>query len=212
MTITESAEPRNLDPARFFVTDIFTGPDYPEDIAIITLPHTAYSSDGEELVRLIANHLRSGIGYQFQIVDAGPIEFETVGRLISDVALDESFAAHEANLIYAPTEHLEGLVNHILYDVELPIQNSPITGTHLANLFSIGGTSAYLAATTHIGFREIAIYFLMVGGTRIVLGASSGISEALQHGLKQVLLSWMNVSEHDIQKKPSSVRAQSRSR
>src|ERR1700761_6072492 len=56
-----------------------------------------------------------------------------------------------------------------------------------------GGGGAFMAAFPNTDFQHVIIYFLLIGGTRIVLGASDGVSIALKRGLSHILLKWMDV-------------------
>lgn len=50
-----------------------------------------------------------------------------------------------------------------------------------------------MPAFPHPDVGHITLYFLLIGGTRIVLGAADGISIALKQGLSYILLKWMGV-------------------
>ena len=50
-----------------------------------------------------------------------------------------------------------------------------------------------MAAFPHPDVGHITLYFVLIGGTRIVLGAADGVSIALRQGLSHILLKWMGV-------------------
>ena len=87
-----------------------------------------------------------------------------------------------------------------IYEAQpLPIMQSPLIGKTLAELAkAAGGGVAFYSMFPHPGPGEIAIFFLLLGGTRIILGASDGIAFALKHGLSHLLLKWMGVPQPKI--------------
>jgi hypothetical protein len=50
-----------------------------------------------------------------------------------------------------------------------------------------------MAVFPNVDATHIMLYFLLIGGTRIVLGAADGVSIALRQGLSYILLKWMGV-------------------
>ena len=65
--------------------------------------------------------------------------------------------------------------------------NSPVSGSTLLQMVTAtGGGAAFMAAFPSADATHIAIYFLMIGGTRIVLGAADGISIGLKQGLSHI--------------------------
>jgi hypothetical protein len=38
---------------------------------------------------------------------------------------------------------------------------------------------------------SVATYFLLLGGTRIVLGAANGVAKGLEIGLQEVIVHWL---------------------
>ena len=89
---------------------------------------------------------------------------------------------------------------HDIYESQpLPIMQSPLTGKTLQEIVkAAGGGVAFYSIFPHPGPGEIAIFFLLLGGTRIILGASDGIAFALKHGLSHLLLKWMGVPQPKI--------------
>jgi hypothetical protein len=87
----------------------------------------------------------------------------------------------------------------------IPVMHSPIEGTTLAHLFATTGSgAAFLAYFPHPDLGQIATYFLVVAGTKIVFGAAEGIGYALKHGLAYMILKWMGapteIVEAELQK------------
>jgi hypothetical protein len=86
--------------------------------------------------------------------------------------------------------------------------NSPIAGMTLAQLFATTGSgAAFLAMFPHADGHQIATYFLVVGGTKIVFAAADGIGHALKHGLSYVLLNWMGAPTEVIHAEEKRTRA-----
>src|SRR5262249_37603381 len=92
-------------------------------------------------------------------------------------------------------ELLARYVSVIVADKPVPIANSPLTGSTISQLVAAGGGAGFLAAFAHPDFHHLVLYFAVLGGTRIVIGAADGISIALKQGLSQKLLDWMGVKE-----------------
>lgn len=80
----------------------------------------------------------------------------------------------------------------LLSSTQIPMMRSPISGSSLAKLAAFGGIGV-LASLHDVSGQQIALYFLLLGGTTIVLGAAGGVSEALKQGLSHHLLKWMKV-------------------
>jgi hypothetical protein len=76
----------------------------------------------------------------------------------------------------------------------VPVMDSPLSGSTLAQMVAAaGGGAAFMTAFPHPDVGHITLYFLLIGGTRIVLGAADGISIGLRQGLSHILLKWMGV-------------------
>ena len=71
----------------------------------------------------------------------------------------------------------------------ITVMNSPPVLTSLAKLFGTAGSgAAFLAYIPHPEVGQIVAYFLIIGGTKIVLGAADGISDGLKIGLRHLVL------------------------
>ncbi|MGF6978248.1 hypothetical protein QFZ94_006763, partial [Paraburkholderia sp. JPY465] len=63
-------------------------------------------------------------------------------------------------------------LNSVLANEPFPVMHSPISGTTIAQLFATAGSgAAFFALFPHPDLGQIATYFLVVGGTKIVFGA-----------------------------------------
>ena len=82
-----------------------------------------------------------------------------------------------------------------IYEAQpLPIMQSPLIGKTLAELAkAAGGGVAFYSMFPHPGVGEVAIFFLLIGGTRIIFGTSDGIANGLKHGLSYRIQKWMGV-------------------
>ncbi|MFM0095648.1 hypothetical protein PQQ87_08545 [Paraburkholderia nemoris] len=91
-----------------------------------------------------------------------------------------------------------------------PVMNSPITGSTIGSLVTTAGSgAAFLAYVPHPDLGQIAVYFLVLGGTKIVIGASDGVAAALKLGLSHLILKWMGYPEVSVnaEKKQAAKRA-----
>jgi hypothetical protein len=75
--------------------------------------------------------------------------------------------------------------------------NSTLTGSTLSQmLVTAGGSAGFIAAIPHADVKTVLLYFAVIGGTKIVMAASDGVSTALKQGLTYHLLKWMKVPEN----------------
>jgi hypothetical protein len=173
---------------QFFVTRVVASEDLP-DVEILTLP--AYpSADAiqnlEQLERQIL--LRE----DFETIGGSSIDrgSESCLAALHQVIID---AAVREGLPWAP-ERSEAYAREIFSSQPVPVMNSPLSGSTLLQLVTAaGGGAAFMAAIQNPDAHQITLYFLLIGGTRIVLGAADGISIALKQGLSHILLKWMGV-------------------
>lgn len=113
-------------------------------------------------------------------VDPSELESE-LERLLLQVARDRGYT------LDTPIPIGDEIAN-----MSFPVMNSPISGTTLMQLFAATGSgAAFLANFPHPDGGQIATYFLVVGGTKVVFAAADGIGYALKHGLAYLLLKWM---------------------
>jgi hypothetical protein len=176
-------------PARlqFFVTRIIGTEELP-DVEILTLP--AYpSTDGilnlnglQSLVQEYGLH----IGSTPRKIDGSGAGIAVLHQVIVDAEAREGFPQlTELSRVYA---------EEIFCTQPVPVMNSPLTGSTLMQMVTAaGGSAAFMATGLNVDLKYISLYFLLIGGTRIVLGAADGISTALKMGLQHILLDWMGV-------------------
>jgi len=183
---TESLQPW----PQVFVTRVIGDEDLP-DVEILTLP--GYKSvDAIKTIEELAALLHSRQVEEFELIGGSSIDHDSraclaaLHQVILDAHVREDMPPWDPKQIgkYAET---------IYASYPLPIMNSPLTGSSLSQLVTAaGGGAAFMAALPH-DLGHITLYFLVVGGTRIVLGAADGISIGLKQGLSHVILKWMGV-------------------
>jgi hypothetical protein len=103
-------------------------------------------------------------------------------------------------------------IDSIISSSPLPTMHSPVSDETLLHMIAAAGSSAALMASIHPVSLATAIplYFLVIGGTRIVVGAADGIAIALREGISTILLKWMGVPRPRTPKK--SVRGERRTK
>jgi len=107
-------------------------------------------------------------------------------QVIIDAALRE-------NLPWNPTR-TETYADEIFSSYPVPVMNSPVSGSSLLQMVTAAGAgAAFMAAFSHPDLGRITVYFLIIGATRIVLGAADGIAIGLKQGLSHLILRWMGV-------------------
>jgi hypothetical protein len=175
---------REMPLPEFFLTRVVGGEGQP-DVEILTLPPC------KDPAALNADLLiREGLvaaGYQIGPSTSGNNKcFDALMQLIDEARMNEQQPPDEQMLRRFATQ---------IYTRQLvPVMNSPISGKTLAELVAAaGGSTAFMATFSTVDATHVSIYFLLIGGTRIVLGAADGISEALQYGLRHILLTAMGV-------------------
>ncbi|MEX3935904.1 hypothetical protein AB4Y32_29630 [Paraburkholderia phymatum] len=183
-TQKEPADRDEMPLTGYFTTTVFVSPHLPE-VAIITLPASRPSSGSTQEDSLWeARFAYDGLG-DWGWASEG---VDVVERLEAMRGIERCLPDAE-DLDPRTKFHLVEL----LMKQPFPVMNSPIGGTTLAQLFATSGSgAAFLAMFPHPDAGQIAIYFLVVGGTKIVFGAAAGIGQALEHGLKYKLLKWMH--------------------
>ncbi len=174
---------------QFFLTRVVGSEDLP-DVEILTLP--AYLSASaipklEELQRqLMTSEDLNTIGGSG--IDHGGVEacLSALHQVIIDAGVREE-------LPWQP-ERTREYADQVFTSQPVPVMNSPLSGSTLGQLVAAaGGGAAFMAACPHPDAGHITLYFVLIGGTRIVLGAADGISIALRQGLSHILLKWMGV-------------------
>jgi hypothetical protein len=180
----------NHAPPQMFVTRVVGTEDLP-DVEILTLPNyhsPAALPDLGELERLILRQ------EDFPTVGGSSIDYGGVAACraaLHQVIIDASV---REGLPWNP-ERTEAYAEAIFSRNEVPVMDSPLSGATLLKMVTQAGAgAAFMAAFPHDA-GHITLYFLLIGGTRIVLGAADGISLALKQGLAHILLKWMGVPE-----------------
>jgi len=175
-----------------FVTRVIGNEDLP-DVEILTLP-SYKSADAIKSIEALAELLHSHQVEEFKLIGGSSIDHDSRACLaaLHQVILD----AHvREDMPPWDPKQIEDYAEAIYASYPLPIMNSPLTGSSLLQLVTAaGGGAAFMAAFPH-DLGHITLYFLVVGGTRIVLGAADGISIGLKQGLSHVILKWMGVPQ-----------------
>lgn len=173
-----------------FVTRVLGSDDLP-DVEILTLP-SYESKDAIVSLEALAELLHTRQVEQFNMIGGSSVDhderacFAALHQVILDAHIREDM------LPWNP-QQTEQYAETIYAAYPLPIMNSPLTGSSLMQLVTAAGSSAaFMAAFPH-DLGHITLYFVVVGGTRIVLGAADGISIGLKQGLSHVILRWMGV-------------------
>src|SRR5262249_6499960 len=92
------------------------------------------------------------------------------------------------------SEEVDALVIDIYYSQPLPTMQSPLIGKTFEELAKGAGQYAiFYQVFPHPDIGDLVVFFLLLGGVRIVLGTSDGIATALSQGLHHKLLKWMGV-------------------
>jgi hypothetical protein len=176
---------------QFFVTRVIGSEDLP-DVEILTLP--AYLS-ADALPNLEELQRRMLAREDFDTVGGSGIDYgaEACLAALHQVIID---AEAREELPWQP-ERAREYAEQIFSGQPVPVMNSPLSGSTLGQMVAAaaGGGAAFMAAfpIPHLDVGHITLYFVLIGGTRIVLGAADGISIALRQGLPHILLKWMGV-------------------
>jgi hypothetical protein len=176
---------------QFFITRIVGSEDLP-DVEILTLPGYQSSSaipDLEHLESLLLSHEVE----EFQTIGGSSIYHDPRACLtaLHQVVLD---ACVRENMLPWEPAQVQAYAETIYSEYPIPVMNSPVSGSSLMQMVTAAGSgAAFMAAFPHTDLGHITLYFLMVGGTRIVLGAADGIALGLKQGLAYILLKWMGV-------------------
>ncbi len=176
---------------QMFLTQVMASEDLP-DVEILTLPHYE-SPDAIPDLKHLERLLHSGSVEEFELIGGGGIDHGGVNACraaMHQVIID---AAVRERLPWNP-KATEAYADTIFSSYPVPVMNSPVSGSTLLQMVTAaGGGAAFMAAFPHAEIGHITLYFLMIGGTRIVLGAADGIAIGLKQGLSQVILKWMGV-------------------
>ena len=186
---------------QFFVTHVVGSEELP-NVAIITLPEYPYSESVSDMTQLMNYMSGEFIPRPDTLTtDINPDHYRT---LLADIVTDA-----QQREDFPPTpQTLLPYVDSIISNCPLPTMHYPISGETLLHMITAAGSSAALLASFNpIGAATaIPLYFLIIGGRRIVLGASDGIAIALRQGLSTILLKWMGVPKPKSQKKSGRAR------
>ena len=175
---------------QFFITHVVGNDDLP-DVEILTLPRYE-APDAIKTIDELAAFIHSRQVEEFEPIGGSGIDYDSRACLaaLHQVILDAH--VREEMPPWDP-EQIERYAETIYASYPLPIMNSPLTGSSLLQLVTAaGGGAAFMVAFPH-DLGHITLYFLVVGGIRIVLGAADGISMGLKQGLSHVILKWMGV-------------------
>lgn len=175
-------------PNSFFNTTVILNPTLPS-LSILTLPpHPTYTAPTDRDELEWGGRTVPLIGWGIRMRGLHPIDLDTAVSEIRKLLREEMVANPD---LYKRRD-LFDLGRADISKQAFPVINSPISGTTLAQLFaSTGSGAAFLAYFPHPDVGQIATYFAVVGGTKIVFGAADGIGYALKHGLAFNLLRWM---------------------
>lgn len=174
---------------QFFLTRVIGSEDLP-DVEILTLsafPSADAPLNLDELRRLIMAR------EDFETVVWSGIDYggsEACLAALHQVIID---AEIREELPWQP-ERTRAYAEQVFSAQPVPVMNSQLSGSTLGQMLTAaGGGAAFMAAFPHPDVGHITLYFVLIGGTRIVLGAADGISIALRQGLSHILLKWMGV-------------------
>jgi phospholipase C len=180
----------------FFTTSVFLHPALPE-LAIITVPSTNSDFKAQHPFRASSGGVPNDDVLALMGA-AGLIDGDGVFDWGVSVDIRQpNYEVSQREVEIEICKSLLGVTGDIAFGDALgrqafPVMHSPIAGTTLAQLFAHSGSgAAFLAAFPHPDAGQIATYFLVIGGTKIVIGAADGIALALKHGLSYLLLKWM---------------------
>ena len=170
---------------QLFVTRVIGNEDQP-DVEILTLP--AYPSDIAMDIEQVRQEVL--LSDEFQVVRESRIEFgpnaclTALHRVIIDAGVRENLPWEPVSDPDDASNRYKTYAQEIFASQPVPVMNSPVSGSTLLQMVTAtGGGAAFMAAFPSADATHIAIYFLMIGGTRIVLGAADGISIGLKQGL-----------------------------
>jgi hypothetical protein len=176
-----------------FLTRVMASEDLP-DAEILTLPHYE-SRDAIPDLKHLERLLHSGSVEEFALIGGSGIDHSGVDACraaMHQVIID---AVVRERLPWNP-KGAEAYADTIFSSYPVPVMNSPVSGSTLLQIVTAaGGGAAFMAAFPHAELGHITLYFLMIGGTRIVLGAADVIAIGLKQGLSQVILKWMGVPQ-----------------
>jgi hypothetical protein len=190
---------------QYFTTRIIGGEDLP-DYDFITLPADAsFQSYKEEDMRRWTEISDSDTPALYSIFSNPDHFFELFVQMIVKSArpLSEDsttlpsssridLASYGVSLSFY--QSLSELAHDIYLSQPLPIMQSPLAGKTIAELAKGAGQGAiFYQIFPHPGLGDLVVFFVLLGGIRIVFGASEGIATALSHGLNYRLLKWMGV-------------------
>jgi hypothetical protein len=185
---TASSIPQSPWP-QFFLTRVVGSEDLP-DVEILTLP--AYPS-ADAIPNLEELQVQIMAREDFDTVGGSGIDYggaEACLAALHQVIID---AEIREELPWQP-ERTREYAEQIFSAQPVPVMNSPLSGSTLGQMVAAAGGGAVMAALLHPDVAHITLYFVLIGGTRIVVGAADGISIALRQGLSHLLLKWMGVS------------------
>jgi hypothetical protein len=193
---------------QFLSTRIVTGPEFP-DAQFITLPPPEFYSQATRAA-LSAPEDRwwwqsHPAGFENEglvVIRGGGGMFEKEPRLVvsglADVLAERGPLPSEATLLggAVPPQILIPVAEAIFLTVSIPISQSPMRGSTLADLMALaGGIDFQTVHLTHLGGREIVLALLTAAGCKIAFGIADAITYALRNGLSYYLLRWMGVPE-----------------
>jgi hypothetical protein len=173
---------------------------------LLASPYESALSDLESLERIIL----SGEVEEFQTIGGSSIYHDPkacIGAL-HQVIID---AAVREGLPWNPPA-TEAYARKIYSEYPVPVMNSPISGASIMQMVTAAGSgAAFMAAFPHPDLGQVTIYFLLIGSTKIVLGAADGISMGLKQGLSHLILKWMGVPASAANPKKQTTKRASKS-
>jgi hypothetical protein len=172
--------------SQFFITRVAAARGLP-DLEILTLPSTGRPkyADPDALIRALEE--LSG-----DVIDLLPYSANTNAPLaaLRDIVASIPRSQYDDERQY---QRRNSFVHNVYEHCQLPILNSPLNGATLKELAAASGpTIAFVAAIPHDA-GHIVLYFMIVAGTRIVIGASGGVAAGLKAGLENVIRKWMGL-------------------
>jgi hypothetical protein len=178
-----------------FITHVLSPGDLP-NVEILTIPNYPFQTGINDAGAVLQQLQIEGFAIRVEYFEAD-VRLETLSEGIAVLLRNGEFRDRIDDVDIGTTridnETLRLYAQQVVFSQPIPIMNSPISGSTLANMVGAGGGAAFITMFPHPDAGQIALYFLMLGGTRIVLGAADGVSLALREGLSSMLLKWMGV-------------------
>ena len=160
-----------------FITRVDGVKDLP-NVEIVTLPQSQ-SADGQSDMLQLMSYM-SGNFKPLPDTLISAIGLDTYRDFLATLIRD----ADKRENYPGVSEKLYPYIDSIISNCVLPVKRNPVSGETLHSLVKAAGpSSAAFLAMMHPGANEVLLYFMLIGGTPIVVGVSNTISKALAQRL-----------------------------